>query len=250
MVKTVVEDIKAIIFDCDGTLVDSEYFHYLSWKHALSKLNGDLALDEYHQYVGKSADTNAKLLAEKIGQNVPDQILKTKREHYEKLCEEGLPPIVSTVAFLKRLSVSKELLGVKLGVCSAARKEEILAHLRHLEIEHLLDIVLSGEDDLHGYIDVEGVNKPKPYIYLEAMKRLGVTAKNTIVIEDSLPGVIASLSAGCFTIAIPNDYTLLQDFSDADSVIKSFADLSVDDFFKRIAHSKKFSLFYKEKPKF
>jgi len=236
--KFVGENIKAILFDCDGTLVDSEYSHFISWKLALLELDGDLGLDEYFHYVGKSADVNAKLLAKKIGRDIPDQILKLKREFYEGLCKEGLPPIASTVDFLKRLGLRKESLGVKIGVCSAARKPEILAHLKGLNIEHLIDIVLSGEDDLDEYVDVEGVNKPKPYIYLHAMKGLGVSTENTIVIEDSLPGVIAGLTAGCFTIAIPSDYTEQQDLSCADMMIKSFAGISVDEFFKMIEHSK------------
>ncbi len=231
-------NVKAVLFDCDGTLVDSEYSHYLSWKHALLELDADLLLDEYFHYVGKSADVNAKLLAEKIGRDVPDQILKMKREFYEVLCKEGLPPIASTVGFLKQLGLRKESLGVKIGVCSAARKGEILEHLRSLEIEHLIDIVLSGEDDLEEYVDVEGVNKPKPYIYLHAMKGVGVLPENTIVIEDSLPGVIAGITAGCFTIAIPSDYTVQQDLSRADMMIKSFAGISVDDFFKMIEQFK------------
>jgi len=231
------KSIKAVIFDCDGTLVDSEYAHYLSWKHALSTLGSDLTLDEYYQYVGKSAQTNAQLLAEKTGRDAPDLILKMKREYYEKLCKAGLPPISSTVDFLKCLAAKKESLGIKIGVCSAARKVEILAHLRHLEIEHLLDIVLSGQEDLGEYFDPEGVNKPKPYIYLHAMKKLGASPDNTVVIEDSASGAAASVAAGCFTIAVQNDYTQQHDLSHAHMRIKSFAGLSVDDFFKMIASS-------------
>lgn len=232
------KSIKAVIFDCDGTLVDSEYAHYLSWKHALNVLGNDLNLGEYYQYIGNSAQTNAKLLAEKIGHDSPDNILKMKRKYYERLCQAGLPSIASTVNFLKCLGEKKEALGIKIGVCSAARKGEILAHLRHLEIEHLLDIVLSGQEDLDGYVDPEGVNKPKPYIYLHAMKKLGVSSENMVVIEDSASGATASVSAGCFTIAVPNDYTKHHDLSHAHLTIKSFENLNVDDFLEMVAHLK------------
>jgi len=79
---------------------------------------------------------------------------------------------------------------------------------------------------------MKGVNKPKPYIYLHAMKKLGVSSQNTVVIEDSASGAAASVSAGCFTIAVPNDYTQQHDLSHAQMKIQSFADLSVDDFLK------------------
>src|SRR5262245_39877928 len=83
--KNCFADIKAVLFDCDGTLVDSEYAHYLGWKHALVNLGNDLTLDEYYQYVGKSAETNARLLAEKTGNDCPELILKMKREYYREL---------------------------------------------------------------------------------------------------------------------------------------------------------------------
>src|SRR5690242_13197670 len=94
-------DVKAVLFDCDGTLVDSEYVHYLSWKQTLLDLGSDLTLDEYGHYAGKNGLMIAKLLAEKIGKNCPDLILKMKRDHYKELHKEGLPPISSTVDFLK-----------------------------------------------------------------------------------------------------------------------------------------------------
>lgn len=232
--KTSVADVKAVLFDCDGTLVDSEYAHYLGWKQALIAFDSDLPLDEYYQYVGKSAETNAKLLAERTGKDCAESLLKIKRAHYRKLCTAGLPAISSTVDFLKRLAAEKNSLGIKIGVCSAARKEDILSHLRHLEIDHLLDIILSGQEDLEEYFDPEGVNKPKPYIYLHAMKKLGATPSDTVVIEDSAPGATAGTTAGCFTIAIPNEYTKEQDFSCAHLLIESFADMDINCFLDTI----------------
>lgn len=226
--------VKAVLFDCDGTLVDSEYAHYTSWKKALNDLGSDLTLKDYYQCVGKCAEINAKLLAEKVGKDCVDQLIKTKKEYYQDLCLAGLPPIVDTTEFLKLLASQKEHLGIKLGVCSAARKEEIVFHLKHLKIVDLFDIVLSGQDDLSEYSDPEGVNKPKPYVYLHAMKILGVLPEETIVIEDSAAGARAGVSAGCFTIAIPNDLTKNHDFSHTQWQVKSFAGMSVEDFFNEI----------------
>jgi HAD superfamily hydrolase (TIGR01509 family) len=228
-------DIKAVLFDCDGTLVDSEYAHYTAWRKALNDLGGDLALEEYYQYVGKSAETNAKLLAERVEIDSED-LLKIKRGYYRDLCKTGLSPIVGTVEFLKGLASEKEKLGIKIGVCSAAVKEEIVSHLKHLKIDHLFDIVLSGQEDLSEYSDPEGVNKPKPYIYLHAMKMLGVRPEETVVIEDSAPGALAAASAGCFTIAVPNEYTRHHDFSHTNWQLESFANVGIDEFFGRIGH--------------
>jgi beta-phosphoglucomutase len=226
--------VKAVIFDCDGTLVDSEHSHYLAWKRALSHFGSGLTVEEYPNYVGRSAEKIAVILAERTGQKCAERLLAMKNDYYEELCQAGLPAIDATVTLLKSLAAQKESLGIKIGICSAARKSEIVSHLRGLNIEHVVDIVLSGQEDLGEYVDPEGVNKPKPYIYLHVMKQLGLLPENIVVIEDSTAGVLASRAAGCFTIAVPNDYTRHHDLSSAHIKIASFADLSIDAFLKLI----------------
>jgi len=224
-------NVKAIIFDCDGTLVDSEYAHYLAWQHALQQEGGDLTLEEYYSYVGKSVETNAKLLAEKIGSTHADRIMENKRKFYYVLQNEGLPRIEHVVDFVNRLAKDKQKYGFKLGVASAAKKNEILINLRNLEIDKFFDIVISGYDDLSHYSDPEGVNKPKPYIYLHVAKELGFLPHECVVIEDSLSGVISGVTAGCITIAVPNDYTRHQDLSTANVKLDSFVKItSYEDF--------------------
>jgi beta-phosphoglucomutase-like phosphatase (HAD superfamily) len=157
-------DIKALIFDCDGILVDSEHAHYQAWQYALQQEGGDLLLEEYYIYVGKSLETNAKLLAKKIDSAHVQRIIENKQKYYNELQHVGLPAIEHVVGFVRRLGKDKQKYGFKLGVASAARKNEILVNLKHLEIENLFDIVISGYEDLSSYYDPEGVNKPKPYI--------------------------------------------------------------------------------------
>ena len=79
------------------------------------------------------------------------------------------------------------------------------------------------------------MNKPKPYIYLEALKQLEVEANECIVIEDSDSGVQAAISAGCFAIAVPNIYTRMQDLSKADLCIDSFAGMDLISFFQIVS---------------
>lgn len=227
-------NIKAVIFDCDGTLVDSEYAHYLAFNLTLQEKGCYLSQEDYRQYVGKGDRVVSKLLAERIGIDCADEIFQKKRTHYLKLCYSGLPAIEPTINFLKNLAKEKKRLGIKIGVCSAAKKEEIMSHLWHLGIEELLDIILSGEEDLVDYSDPEGVNKPKPYIYLHAMKKLGVSPKQCIVIEDSNSGIRAGVSAGCFTIAIPNEYTRDHDLSQAHLRLETFDNVSIDQFFQMV----------------
>jgi beta-phosphoglucomutase len=226
--------IKAIIFDCDGTLVDSEGAHLSAWQQTLQNHGHVVTSEQCLQYVGKSDTEIAKISAENIGYLCSDELLAEKNIHYCKIQEQGLPSIEKTVDFLKRLANEKENLGFKLGIASAAIKSEILSNLRNLGIEELFDLILSGHDDLKNYTDPDGVNKPKPYIYQYAMKTLGIFPAQCVVIEDSFTGVSSSVSAGCFTIAIPNVYTRDHNLSDAHLLIESFVGISVDHFFQMI----------------
>ena len=229
-----VEDIRAIIFDCDGTLVDSEDAHYAGWRDALQNQGHDLSVEEYRSYVGLATEVIAGLLSKKIGEGFADEIIKNKVEYFLTLQSKGLPPIHHTVDFVHRLSKEKEKFGLRLGVASAAGKNEILIHLKNLGIEHLFEIILSGRDDLGNYHDVEGVNKPKPYVYLHMAKTMHLKPSQCVVIEDSWSGVTAGKTAGCITIAVPNSYSHKQDFSLADLKIESFANISVETFLQMV----------------
>jgi beta-phosphoglucomutase len=231
-------DIRAVIFDCDGTLVDSEHAHFTSWQYALQYHGGELSLEEYYGYIGKPVSVIAEILAKKVGKDCAAEILSGKRTHYYSLIKEGHPPIQHTMDFLHHLAKEKDRLGLKLGLASAAPKRNILLNLRHHGIEHLFDVILSGQDDLTDYVDAEGVNKPKPYIYLLAAKMLNLAPAECVVIEDSHGGVTAGKSAGCVTIAVPNEFTQYQDLSHAHLVVDSFSPMTVQEFLETVKQLK------------
>lgn len=226
------ESIRAVIFDCDGTLVDSEYSHYLAWRYALQKQGSDLALEDYHLFVGKPGEKSALFFAEQLGKDCADELIKDKRDYFFTLLLAGVPPIEATVDFVHRLAKEKETLGLKLAIASAAKREEIKIHLKNLKIEEYFDVIVSGQNDLGDYCDPEGTNKPKPYVYLQTAKVLGVDPSECVVIEDSQPGVVAAADAGCLTIAVPNAFTVKQDLSRAHIRLESFENMSVADFFQ------------------
>jgi beta-phosphoglucomutase len=224
---------KAIIFDCDGTLVDSEGAHFQSWRSTLQRYGEDLTLDEYIlSYAGNPYEKNARLLADRIGKNhVVSQIIADKIDDFDELLKEGFPAIHGTVDFVHRLAKEKKQKDLKIALASAARRKDILSHLNHLGIAHYFDEIISGEEDLHEYKDPEGVNKPKPYIYLHAAKRLNVEPKDCIAIEDSNPGVTSAVTAGCYTIAIPNFYTQSQDFALAHKILQTLENIEIENLY-------------------
>lgn len=227
---------KAIIFDCDGTLVDSEMAHYQAWVHALAKHDHLFTIEDYYNYVGTPSDITARHLAKHMGKNCAEELKNDKNRFFNTLIQEDVPPIKETLAFLHKLVAAQKRLKYKLAIASGAPRETILFYLRHLQIEHVFDVILSGKDDLGHYNDPEGINKPKPYIYLEAAKQLGVDPSECIAIEDSHPGVMASAKAGCVTVAIPTPFSLNHDFSASHLLISSFTQYTVDQFLSDARH--------------
>lgn len=215
-----------IIFDCDGTLIDSEHTHYLSWHDALQKRGAFFAKEEYAFFVGMSAHAISKHLCERFAIDCPKTLYEDKEKFFAEKEKHGMP-IERTVRLIHELFREKEKLQIQFAVASAASKEDILINLRRLGLSSIFEIVVSGRDDLSDYQDPEGVNKPKPYIYLHTAKLLGLKPSHCIAFEDSSTGVMAAASAGVKTIAVPNSFTIHHDFSLAHEIIPPHAPISV-----------------------
>lgn len=225
---------KAIIFDCDGTLVDSEGSHFYAWQKVVLNRDHFFSLEDFVECMGNANPEIARKMAIKLNSPSAEELLAESREHYQNHSKMGQKPIQHTVEFALKLAKDKQRLGIKLAVASAGKKDEILHSLKQIGIEGIFDAIISGQDDLHAYNDPKGVNKPNPYIYWHTAKVLGVDPSDCVVIEDSLPGLTAGLRAGCFTVAVPTGSTGIQKLSDADLELKSFENLSIEQFFHRV----------------
>ncbi len=204
-----------LVFDCDGTLIHSEDLHFKSWQLALSSLGVQYEFTErdYPHFTGLAGLLIAQKLIDNWGLTVAaEQLFTAKRNAYNALQREGIPPIRRTLNLLKALYLKRESHNLSFALASGAHKEEILTNLAHQEITHLFDFIVSGHDDLAHYSDPEGVNKPKPYIYLHTAELLGLPPARCIAFEDSGPGVQSATAAGFVTIALPNRFTLDHDF--------------------------------------
>jgi len=220
-------EIEAVIFDCDGVLVDTEYLKFLGWQKALASLNIELTIEEYKAVAGHSSKKIIEQLQGMKGIVIPEEAIPLRREEYRKLQELGVAPIRETVEFARYLSQNKVAWGIKLGLASSASTDEILFNLKQIGLDQAFDLIISGTDDLNDYKDLEGKNKPKPYIYLEASKRLNIAPDRCLVIEDSEAGIEAASKAGMVTIAIPNQITIEHNFSMANKVIGSISELPI-----------------------
>jgi beta-phosphoglucomutase len=218
--------IKAVIFDCDGVLVDTEYLKFEAWRDSLSKYNISFELKDYLPLVGHSSE---KIVFEIAQQNKvafdEKKLIQEKNAFYKKRQAQGVPAIPEAVNFLKTLLLNKVRYDVKVGLASSAPYAEIINNLKSIGVNPKdFDAIASGDDDLKHISDPGGTNKPKPYIYQVIAKSLDVAPKDCIVFEDTHAGVEAAATAGMRVFATPNRFTEKHDFSKAVRIL-SFKDI-------------------------
>ncbi len=226
------DGIEAIIFDCDGILVDTEYAKFLAWQEALADELIPFSIEEYMPAIGHSSKNILVMIETVKNRSIPEEVIESKNAKYRILQKQGVVPIYDMIALAKRLNEKKRVLGIKLGLASSASREEILENLGQIGLKNCFDVIVSGSDDLDDYVDVEGKNKPKPYIYIEAAKRLGVTPSKCLVFEDTAAGIEAASTGGMIAIAVPNRFTLQQDFSSAAGVVYFYKNLLQEEVFE------------------
>ncbi|MFB0568432.1 MAG: HAD family hydrolase, partial [Nitrososphaeria archaeon] len=177
--------ISAAIFDLDGVIVDSEPLHYLSEKDMLSKRGVNLRRSDTKDIVGRTEMESMQYLKDRFGlKDSAKHLYEEKQRIYKRMLRNAVKPRPGLFKLLNDL----EDKGMTLAIASSAPRENIDIVLKALEIEDKFRAVVSGEDVERG--------KPSPDIFLLAAQRIGIGAKNCLVIEDAQNGVEAAKRAG------------------------------------------------------
>lgn len=198
---------KAIIFDLDGILIDTERFQWQAWVEVLKPLNIYLSKEDYFNYAGKTGTIIEKELIEKYNLKAKG-LLKKKEELLLKWFRSK--PIKLMLYARESIKFFADR-GIKFAICSGGPKNEVLLKLRRCDLK--VDIVVTRSDVKRG--------KPYPDIYLLAAKLLGVEPKECVVIEDTQYGLESAKSAGMLCLVIPNEFSKKQDFSRADAILNN-----------------------------
>lgn len=215
--------IRALVFDFDGLILDTEEPIYRSWLEVYEAHGEDLPFERWVQIVGS---TQAGFhpqhhLEERLGRPLPKEVLDRRvgRRTELILAQRVLPGVV------QRLDEAREL-GMKLGVASSSTGDWVRGHLVRLGILDRFDCLRCRDDVEHA--------KPEPDLYISVLACLGVSAAEAIAIEDSPNGVTAAKRAGMRCVAIPNSITARLDLSHADLVLSSLADVTVSGLVERL----------------
>ena len=215
---------RALIFDFDGLILDTEGPVYRSWLEVYEAHGEALPFERWVQIVGS---TTAGFhpqhhLEERLGRPLSQEVLDGRigRRTEMILAEPLLPGIVQHVDAARSL-------GLKLGVASSSTRDWVSGHLERLGILDRFDCIRCRDEVAHA--------KPEPDLYLAVLDCLGVSASEALAIEDSPNGVTAAKRAGLRCVAIPNPITARLDLSQADLHLDSLADVSLPDLLERIS---------------
>ena len=208
--------VRAFLFDFDGLIIDTETASRASWEWLYREHGFELPQEQWATVIGTIGAPWEPMrhLEELVGAPLDaDELNQRRRSHELSLLEtEEFRP-----GILDYLDEAAER-GLKTAIVSSSSNRWIDMHLERLEHAHHWDAIVAANHDV-------ARAKPRPDLYLEACRLIGVAPKEAVAFEDSPNGVRAARAAGIFVVAVPNDVTRSLGLEEADLVLDSLADL-------------------------
>ncbi len=219
--------LKAVIFDFDGVITDSEILHFRAFNQVLAQYGIELTKQDYYTtYLGfNDADCYKLLIGQgllKTDQGQIDNLIEQKKHIFKQLAQTEGKMIEGVRDFLTTLEQNN----IPMAICSGSLLTEVEMVLEDSRLRHLFKVIVSGEQVKKG--------KPDPEGFLLSLQRLNenrenpITANQCIVIEDSHWGLEAAKAAGMHTIAVTNSYGAEQ-LGMAEKIVTRLNELSIDD---------------------
>ena len=205
--------IRALLFDFDGVVVDTEVPTYQAWRDVYAEYGVDLALEDWVPAVGGGSSTSGAFdavahLERLIGTTVDREavIARRSRRKAELYARAPLLPGV------RELLAEARRLGMKTAVVTRNRDDRVTEQCGRVGLDHRWDALVCANEE---------PTRDKAELYRHALALLDVAATEALAFEDSAPGVRAAKRAGVLCVAVPSEITREAAFEEADAVIPS-----------------------------
>jgi beta-phosphoglucomutase len=214
--------LRAVLWDLDGTLVDSAELHWLSWRDTMAAEGRPIS---HQQFLDTFGQKNDRILPGWLGEDTPKERVRrvgdAKEAEYRRVVQaHGLMPLPGAAEWIRALHAA----GWKQAIASSAPRANVAVMLRVLGVDSALDAIVSAEDVTLG--------KPDPQVFLAAAAAVAARPERCVVVEDAAVGVDAARRAGMKVIGVNRSLELT-----ADVVVASLEDLPPDAFDRLIGFS-------------
>jgi HAD superfamily hydrolase (TIGR01509 family) len=227
MASEAVLRIKALIFDFDGLILDTETPEFQVWQSIYREHGFELPHEEWGKIIGGAgfAHFDAAEHLSVLTQGRLDSVSLRDRHRSEShtltLAPTVLPGVMDYIHAARRLHL-------KLAIASSSPHSWVDAHAKRIGILEYFDHVICADDV------AVGRTKPHPDLFLLALSRLNIQKDEAVVFEDSPNGVKAAKAAGIFVVAVPNQVTSLLSIDNASLTLTSLSDLSLADLLDKV----------------
>ncbi len=208
--------LKAVLFDMDGVIVDTEPLHRKAYHQMFDDVKIDVGIDLYASFTGQSTINICKRLVNHFNlSETPEYLVSLKRKHYKYFFDNDELDLIDGV--LDRIK-DYHTNNVTLVVASSASMHGILQIFKRFDLNQYFSAKFSGADLKK--------SKPHPEIFIKAAESTGFKKSECIVIEDSTNGLQAANSAGIYCVGYKSPHSTGQDYTIADIVISDFKEIA------------------------
>ena len=179
-----VAEFEAVLFDCDGVLVDSETIATQALHQSLQDIGMPMLFDQVAAlFTGESFPRCVLIIEDRLGHAVPDDFVEKNRSYFHRLMNTELIAMPGIKEVLSSLSLPY-------AVVTNSQKNDLDIKLKHTSLDHFFPLERRFD------IDTTGVSKPNPAIYKYAAEHINVDIKRCLIIEESYPGISAGVGSG------------------------------------------------------
>lgn len=211
--------LKAVLFDMDGVIVDTEPLHRKAYFKMFEDVEIDVSEELYNSFTGQATLPICNTLCSHFSLTTsPEELVKIKRNNFKNLFEfdDSLELIDGVLERIKEYHEN----GLTLILASSASMPNINRIFDRFNLESYFKAKISGAD--------LKASKPHPEIFIRASELAGEPRENCVVIEDSTNGMKAAKAAGIFCVGFQSPNSLDQDYSLADLVVRNFDEIKYD----------------------